>query len=230
MENTPQLEFIDITKAYGDGTPVLDQVSFTLEQGEFAFLIGESGAGKSTLIKILIREETPTSGEILLEGESLLEIPKKKFFEARRKIGVVFQDFKLLYSKNVYENVAIALDVVNTPIKETKELIPNVLSMVGLLDKKGHFPHELSGGEKQRVSIARALAHEPDILVADEPTGMIDPRAGDKVMDILDQINQRGTTVLMATHDKDIVNRLNKRVIKISEGKIVSDKKGGYDD
>ena len=231
---TPQLEIKNITKTYLNGAQeivVLDNVSFTLFQGEFAFLVGESGAGKSTIVKILIREEEPTSGEIYLKGENILEVPKKSIHLVRRKIGVVFQDFKLLESKTVYENVAIALEGDDTPNDELREIVPNVLDIVGLLDKKNHLPHQLSGGEKQRVSIARALAHEPDILVADEPTGMIDPDSGEKIMNILDLINQRGTTILMATHDKNIVNKWKKRVIRISNGKIVSDKeKGTYNE
>ncbi len=229
MQKKEQIEFKHITKIYGDGDPVLDKVGFSLFRGDFAFLVGESGAGKSTLVKILIREEEPDEGEVYFEDQNLLEIPKKDFHKIRRKIGVVFQDFKLLESKTVYENVAISLEVVKSSHKETSDLIPNVLSMVHLLDKKDHFPNQLSGGEKQRVSIARALAHEPDILVADEPTGMIDPESGERVMEVLEQINTRGTTILMATHDKDIVNSYKKRVIRIKSGKIVSDKEGGYD-
>ena len=227
-EKTAQLEFINITKTYPNEVTVLDEVNFQLHSGEFAFLVGESGAGKSTVIKILIREEEPTSGEILLNGENILELPKKEIHLIRRKIGVVFQDFKLLESKTVYENVAMALEVANQPESEMREIIPNVLGMVGLYNKKDHLPHQLSGGEKQRVSIARALAHEPDILVADEPTGMIDPDSGEKVIEILNQINERGTTILMATHDKDIVNTWKKRVIRLSNGKVISDKEKGH--
>ncbi len=229
-EKTAQLQFKKITKIYqreDQEVKVLNNVSFELHQGEFAFLVGESGAGKSTVVKILIREEEPTSGEIYLNGENILEVPKKEIHLVRRKIGVVFQDFKLLDSKTVYENVAIALEVADTPENEMKEIIPNVLEMVGLSAKKNHLPHQLSGGEKQRVSIARALAHEPDILVADEPTGMIDPDSGERIMEILDLINQRGTTILMATHDKNIVNAWKKRVIRLSSGKVVSDKEKG---
>jgi cell division transport system ATP-binding protein len=226
-----QLELINISKVYPGNITVLDDVSFQLHQGEFAFLVGESGAGKSTIVKILIREEEPTSGKVLLNGENILEVPKKEIHLVRRKIGVVFQDFKLLDSKTVYENVAIALEVADTSQEEMREIIPNVLEMVRLADKKNHLPYQLSGGERQRVSIARALAHEPDILVADEPTGMIDPNSGENIVEILDQINQRGTTVLMATHDRSIVNSWKKRVIRLASGKIVSDKeKGQYDE
>lgn len=224
---SPQLEFIKVTKVYPPDIIALDEVSFKLFSGDFAFLVGESGAGKSTVVKILLREENPTSGEIYLNGENILEIPKKDFYLVRRKIGVVFQDFKLLESKTVFENVAIALDVVDTAEEEKREIIPNVLEMVGLFSKKDNFPAQLSGGEKQRVAIARALAHEPDILVADEPTGMIDPDSGDKIMEILDRVNKQGTTILMATHNRDIVNAWKKRVIRISNGKVVSDKEKG---
>ncbi len=245
MTKNKQLEFKNITKTYSHqefvpeseeknqkelGLTILDNLSIDIYQGEFAFLVGESGAGKSTLVKILIREEEPTEGEIYFQGENILEIPKEEIHNIRRKIGVVFQDFKLLESKTVFENVAIALDVVKAPEEEVCEIVPNVLNMVGLLNKKDSFPYQLSGGEKQRTAIARALAHEPDILVADEPTGMIDPKAGDQIMDILEDISERGTTVLMATHDQDIVNKMKKRVIRIEKGKLISDKEEGkYD-
>lgn len=227
MPKKKQLEFKNITKVYPQDIPVLKDININLYQGDFAFLVGESGAGKSTLIKILIREEEPTEGEIYFNKQNILEIPKEDFSQVRRDIGVVFQDFKLLDSRSVFENVAIALEVVQAAREEINEIVPNVLSMVGLLDKRTMYPYQLSGGEKQRVSIARALAHEPDILVADEPTGMIDPEAGKQIMEILEDIAERGTTVLMATHDKDIVDSMKKRVIRIADGQIVSDKEGG---
>lgn len=223
----PQIELINVTKKYENDNPVLDGVSFTIEPGEFVFIVGPSGAGKSTIVKLLIREEKCTSGEIVFNGENVMDIPLDKLPALRRKIGVVFQDFKLLDSKNVFENVAVALEVVDSNKEEIKSIVPNVLSMVGLSDKMFLFPKQLSGGEKQRVSIARALAHEPDILVADEPTGMIDPDSTIGVVDILDKINSLGTTIIMATHDERIVDRMKKRVIRIENGKIVSDKKGG---
>lgn len=223
----PQIEFIDITKEYDEGKKVLDHVSFSIEPEEFVFVVGPSGAGKSTLIKLLIREELPNEGDVLFNGESVLSILKDDLPGLRRKIGVVFQDFKLLESKTVFDNVAIALEVVDSHTDEVKSIVPNVLNLVGLADKANKFPRQLSGGEKQRVSIARALAHEPDILVADEPTGMIDPDSSAEVIEVLEKINSLGTTVLMATHDQAIVNSLKKRVIRIENGKIVSDKKGG---
>jgi len=220
-----------VTKRYGRKGLALDRVSLHIASKEFVLIVGSSGAGKSTLLKLLTREEKPTSGKIVVGGIDYDRLKDKEVPLLRRKIGTIFQDFKLLESKTVYENVAIALEVADTPNDELREIVPNVLDIVGLLDKKNHLPHQLSGGEKQRVSIARALAHEPDILVADEPTGMIDPDSGEKIMNILDLINQRGTTILMATHDKNIVNKWKKRVIRISNGKIVSDKeKGTYNE
>lgn len=222
-----QIEFRNITKEYDFGKKVLDCVTFDVNAGEFVFIVGPSGAGKSTLIKMLIREEFPEDGSVYFNSENVLEIPFASISDLRRKIGVVFQDFKLLPFKNVFENVAIALEVVDSPREVIRNVVPNVLAMVGLADKMMHYPYQLSGGEKQRVSIARALAHEPDVLVADEPTGMIDPDASAEVMDILEKINDLGTTVLMATHDQHIVNKMKKRVVRLENGVLVSDKKGG---
>uniref|UniRef100_A0A7C4TK76 ATP-binding cassette domain-containing protein n=1 Tax=candidate division WWE3 bacterium TaxID=2053526 RepID=A0A7C4TK76_UNCKA len=252
----PQIEYKNIVKEY-DKDKVLDDVSFSVDKGEFVFLIGPSGAGKSTLIKLLIREEKPTSGQILFDGllggstlktepslkedttslieevssiSNIFDIPGQKLPDLRRKIGVVFQDFKVLKSKNVFENVAVALEVVNRSVNEVRKIVPNVLGLVGLADKMERFPKQLSGGELQRLSIARALAHEPDVLVADEPTGMIDPDSTQEVLSILEKVNSLGTTIIMATHDYNIVNKLKKRVIRIENGKLVSDKKEGkYD-
>ncbi len=218
------LEIKNLSKVYEDGTVVLDNVSFDLHQGEFAFLVGESGAGKSTIVRILIREEEASSGEIYLNGTNVLEVPKEEIHTVRKKIGVVFQDFKLLPNKTVGENVGIALDVAGATEEEKQEIVPNILQLVGLENKIDKHPYQLSGGEKQRVAIARALAHEPDVLVADEPTGMIDPKAGEKIMQILEHLNRMGTTILMTTHDRDIVDKAKRRVIRISKGRIVSDK------
>jgi cell division transport system ATP-binding protein len=222
-----QIEFKNITKEYITGIKVLDEVSFSIDQGEFVFIIGPSGAGKSTVIKLLLREELPGSGEIFFRGDNILEISPKDMPAYRRKIGVVFQDYRLLDSKTVYDNVAISLEVVDADKNDIRSIVPNVLSLVGLLDHSSYYPNQLSGGEKQRVAIARALAHEPDVLVADEATGMIDPDSSDEIVEILEKINSLGTTVIMATHDQRIVDKLTKRVIKISKGKVVSDKKGG---
>jgi len=222
-----QIEFVNVSKSYDNNVTALKNVSFSIDDGEFVFLVGPSGAGKSTLIKMLIKEEAPEDGDVLFRGQSILNIKKDDVSNLRRHIGVVFQDFKLLPSKNIYENVAIALEVVDTPDRVVKTIVPNVLSMVGLSDKMFKYPYQLSGGEKQRVSIARALAHEPDVIIADEPTGMIDPDAADTVIEILEKINTLGATIIMATHDQAVVNRLKKRVIRIENGVIKSDKKGG---
>lgn len=219
------IEFDKVTKEYETGYFALDSVSFKVEPGEFVFLIGPSGAGKSTIVKLMIREEVPTSGSIIFQGKNLPEYSQSELPELRRNIGVVFQDYKLLDSKTVFENVAIALDVVNAKKSEINNIVPNVLSMVGLSEKMFKYPKQLSGGERQRVSIARALAHEPDILVADEATGMIDPDATHEIVDILDKVNSLGTTLIMCTHDERIVDKLKKRVIRIEQGRLISDKK-----
>ena len=241
------IEYKNITKEYEEGKKVLDNVSFKVDQGEFLFIVGPSGAGKSTIVKLLIREEEPSKGDILFAGlpqvdveegmetslsgaeeiTSILELPRELIPDLRRRVGVVFQDFKLLKSKNVFENVAVALEVGGASENEVKEVVPNVLGLVGLGDKAESFPKQLSGGEIQRLSIARALAHEPDVLVADEPTGMIDPVSTEEVIQVLEKINSLGTTVIMATHDNTIVDKMKKRVIRLEEGKIVSDKVGG---
>lgn len=223
----PQIEFINVTKKYDGNFTALDSISFSIEDDEFVFLVGPSGAGKSTITKLLIREETCDSGEILFKGQNVMDLPHEEIPGLRRKIGVVFQDFKLLSSKNVFENVSVALEVVDSPELEIKSIVPNVLSMVGLTEKMFSYPRQLSGGEKQRLCIARALAHEPDVLIADEPTGNIDPDASIQIIEILEKINSLGTTVIMATHDEKLVDRLKKRVIRLEKGIIVSDKKGG---
>jgi len=223
----PQIDYLNITKEYDQGLKALDDVSLKVESGEFVFIVGPSGAGKSTLVRLLIREESPSSGDILFNEQSVLTLPHDKIHELRRRIGVVFQDLKLLESKSVFENVAIALDVVDTMDKDIRNIVPSVLSLVGLSDKVDKFPKQLSGGEKQRLSIARALAHEPDVLIADEATGMIDPDSADDVVEVLEKINSLGTTVIMATHDERIVDKLKRRVVRIEKGKIISDKKGG---
>lgn len=222
-----QVQFKDITKEYEEDHKALDNINLDIDKGEFIFVVGESGAGKSTLVKMLIREIFPSRGQVLFDDVDIHTLVGDDVAKLRRRIGVVFQDFKLLQSKTVFENVAIALEVVDSPEQEIKSVVPNVLSLVGLSSKMYRFPNSLSGGEKQRVAIARALAHEPDILVADEPTGMIDPKSADEVMEILEKVNSLGTTVLMATHNKDIVNLFKKRVVRLQKGTIVSDKKKG---
>ncbi len=222
-----QIEFRGISKEYNEGAKALSEVDFGIENGEFVFVVGESGAGKTTLIKLLIREETPTSGQILYDENDINALEGDAVSDLRRRVGVVFQDFKLLPSRTIFENVAIALEVAGATDEEIRNIVPNVLSLVNLGSKIYSFPSNLSGGEKQRVSIARALAHEPDVLVADEPTGMIDPHSAEEVMDILEKINSLGTTIIMATHNKDIVNEKKKRVLRLEKGRLVSDKKKG---
>src|SRR3989344_9005886 len=190
-----QIEFDKVTKEYESGNKALENASFSIDTGEFVFIVGPSGAGKSTIVKLMLREQPPSEGDILFEGSSILGIPQDQLPGFRRKIGVVFQDYKLLESRNVFDNVAIALEVVDAKLQEIKNIVPNVLSMVGLSDKIFKFPKQLSGGEKQRVSIARALAHEPDILIADEATGMIDPDAAGEGVKVLVKINSVGTTI-----------------------------------
>lgn len=225
-----QLEFREVTKEYEEGIKALDNVTFSLQNGEFVFVVGESGAGKTTLVKMLIREEFPTSGQVLFEDTDVHTLEGEEIANLRRRIGVVFQDFKLLSSRTIFENVAIALEVVNSSEEEIKSVVPNVLSLVNLSHKMYNYPAQLSGGEKQKAAIARALAHEPDILVADEPTGMIDPNSAGEIMEILQKINSLGTTIMMATHNKEIVDQMKVRVLKLEHGVLVSDKKKGtYD-
>lgn len=221
------IKFDNVSKLYPDGTAALNGITLTIDAKDFVFLVGSSGAGKTTLIKLLIHEEEPTAGTIFLDSTDITNLKAEDLPELRRKIGVVFQDFKLLDSKTVFENVAVALEVVDRPAEEIKQIVPNVLNMVGLGQKLNCFPKQLSGGEKQRVSIARALAHEPKVLVADEPTGNIDPAAREEIILILDKVNSLGTTVIMATHEAEIVNRMKKRVVTLSKGKIIKDQKEG---
>ncbi len=214
--------FQNVTKEY-NGSTALEKVSFKIQPTEFVTICGRSGAGKSTIIKLLIGEERPTKGQIFFGSYEVNKLKSKAFPEFRRHIGVIFQDFRLLVQKNVFENVAFALEVWGRPQKEINELVPQVLDMVGLKDKIFNFPAELSGGEKQRVAIARAMITRPDVLVADEPTGNLDPFNTWEVIKLLTKINELGSTVILATHDKDIVTTLGQRVITLDKGKIVKD-------
>ncbi|NLT94026.1 MAG: cell division ATP-binding protein FtsE [Clostridia bacterium] len=224
------IQFFNVTKKYDNGTLALDNVSVSIERGEFVFLVGPSGAGKSTFTRLLIREGLPTKGQIMIEGKSIIRMKSKEIPLLRRKIGFIFQDFRLLQDRTVYENVAFALEAVGTPVSEVKRKVPNVLNMVGIGDKYACFPDELSGGEQQRVAIARAIVNNPSILIADEPTGNLDPENSLEIMKIINEINKRGTTIIMATHDSEIVDRMRKRVIVLNKGRIVRDDvKGGYD-
>lgn len=217
----------NVSKTYQQGVPALNDVSLHIEQGEFVFIMGKSGSGKSTLIKLLLKELEPTSGEITINGQKLSRITHKKVPNFRRNIGVVFQNFRLLQDRNVYENVAFALKVVEAPTKDIKKKVPMVLSMVGLAAKYKSLPRQLSGGEQQRVAIARALVGEPKILLADEPTGNLDNANAWEIMHLLEEINERGTTVVVVTHNSDIVKKMNKRVITIKKGVVVEDGKWG---
>ena len=218
-----------VSKTYAAGVPALNDVSLEIEDGEFVFVVGDSGSGKSTLIKLLLKELEPTEGSITIAGKKLGKIRRKQIPKFRRNIGVVFQDFRLLKDRNVYENVAFAQRVIGRPTRVIRRRVPEVLQEVGLAEKYKSFPDELSGGEQQRVALARALVNRPDILLADEPTGNLDPKTSEEIMKLLEQINERGTTVLVVTHNKEIVNQMKKRVVTMHDGVIISDEKeGGY--
>ena len=221
----------DVTKTYSSGSdvPALNGINLHIQEGEFVFIVGKSGSGKSTLIKLLLKELDPTSGKIYVNKKYLNKLTRKKLPYLRRDIGVVFQDFRLLPDRNVYENIAFAQKVVEAPTKKIKSNVLKMLSMVNLLDKYKSYPNELSGGEQQRVAIARALINRPSILLCDEPTGNLDPTNSNEIMKILDAVNKQGTTVLVVTHNMEIVQQMKKRTITMSQGKIISDlEKGGY--
>ena len=223
------IEFKNVSKVYETGTEAVHNATFTVEKGEFAFLVGSSGSGKSTLIKLILKEEEATSGNIIINGKDITFLKPKRVPYLRRSMGVVFQDFRLLPDKTVYENVAFAMYIVKATPRHIKRQVPMVLSLVGLSNKAQCYPDELSGGEQQRVALARALVNNPSMIIADEPTGNLDPDTAWEIMNLLNEINARGTTVVMATHAKDIVDKMKKRVIKIENGVIVrDDKKGGY--
>lgn len=225
------IEFRNVSKVYNKNVKALTNVNINIDKGEFVFLVGPSGAGKSTFIKMLLKEVEPSTGNIVMGNEDLSKIKRRQIPYHRRKIGMVFQDFRLIPNLNVYENVAFAMKVVEAAPKEIRRRVPMVLSLVGLSHKYKMFPHELSGGEQQRVSLARAIVNNPSILIADEPTGNLDPDTAKEIMELLDDINKAGTTVLMATHAQEIVNDMKKRVIAIEKGEIVRDeKRGRYND
>lgn len=216
-----------VSKSYSTGAPALNDVSVHIETGEFVFIVGDSGSGKSTLIKLLLRELLPTSGTIEVNGVNVGKLRHRQIPKFRRNIGVVFQDFRLLKDRNVYENVAFAQRVVQVPGKEIKKNVPSILSIVGLAGKYKARPKQLSGGEQQRVALARALVNNPPILLADEPTGNLDPKNSWEIMKLLEEINAKGTTVLVVTHNREIVNAMKKRVVTMNKGVIVSDQKEG---
>ena len=218
-----------VVKSYPNGVGAINGISLHIKRGEFVFIVGDSGSGKSTLIKLLLKELEPTEGSIRVNGMNLARMRRGAIPKYRRKIGCVFQDFRLLKDRKVYENVAFAQRVIVTPTKEIKKSVPAMLSLVGLAEKYKSYPRQLSGGEQQRVALARALVNSPDILLADEPTGNLDPKTSREIMKLLEEINARGTTVVVVTHDQDIVNTLKKRVIRLQKGIIVGDEReSGY--
>lgn len=224
------IEFKNVTKKYDNKVMALDNISVRIDSGEFVFLVGASGAGKSTFVKMLLKEVEPTSGEVIVGNKNLKGVTKKDVPYYRRKIGMVFQDYRLIPTLNVYENVAFAMRVIDATPKEIRRRVPMVLALVGLSDRSRSFPSELSGGEQQRVSLARAIANNPTLLIADEPTGNLDPETAKDIMRLLMDINKAGTTILMATHAKDIVDSSKRRVIALEKGQIVRDeKKGRYE-
>lgn len=221
----------NVSKAYSTGAPALKDIDLHINKGEFVFIVGDSGSGKSTLIKLLLRELTITSGEIRVMGYDLTRIRHNKIPKFRRNIGIVFQDFRLLKDRNVYENVAFAQRIIQKSNKEIRKNVPSILAIVGLAGKYKAKPKQLSGGEQQRVALARALVNKPAILLADEPTGNLDPKNSWEIMKLLEQINENGTTVLVVTHNREVVNSMKKRVVTLKKGVIVSDEeKGGYID
>lgn len=221
------IEFKDVTKEYAKGIAALNGVNLKIEQGEFVFIVGDSGSGKSTLIRLLMKELDPTSGTIIVNGMNLNRMKHRHIAKYRRHLGVVFQDFRLLKDRNIYENIAFAQRVIETPTRVLKQKVPAALSLVGLAQKYKAYPKELSGGEQQRVAIARAVVNEPAILLADEPTGNLDPTNAWEIMKLLEEANERGTTVLVVTHNHEIVAEMKKRVITMQKGVIVSDEKEG---
>lgn len=223
------IELTDVKKEYSKGVAALNGINLKIEQGEFVFIVGDSGSGKSTLIKLIMKELEPTSGTIVVNGQDLGKLKHRKIPMYRRAIGVVYQDFRLLKDRNIYDNIAFAQRVIETSPRIIKKKVPAALSLVGLAQKYKSFPKELSGGEQQRVAIARAIVNEPVILLADEPTGNLDPTNSWEIMKLLEEANDRGTTVLVVTHNQEIVNEMQKRVVTMKKGVIVSDeRKGGY--
>jgi cell division transport system ATP-binding protein len=219
--------FKDVSKNYPDGTIALDKINLAIDPGEFVFIVGPSGAGKTTLVKLLTREETPTEGEVYFGDRDVTSLRPKEIIRHRRDLGVIYQNYRLLPKKTGYENIALALEVLGRPDREIKEIVPHVLSLVGLEDRASHFPGQLSGGEQQRLAIARALAPEPKVLIADEPTGNIDPESAWAIIKLLEKINKMGTTLLVATHAAHIVDQLNERVVGLEHGQLVRDEKKG---
>ena len=223
------IQFINVSKRYNHDIIALDSVNVSVDKGEFVFLVGPSGSGKSTFLKLMIKEEEPTTGKILIDNKDIGRLKQKEVPFLRRKIGFVFQDFRLLYDRTVEENITFALRVIEASEREIKTQLKSVLEMVGMQGREKFYPNQLSGGEQQRIALARALATKPPIIIADEPTGNLDPNTAGEIFKTLIDINSRGTTVLVVTHDRSIVNQLNKRVIALDHGKVIKDEqKGGY--
>lgn len=217
----------NVSKDYGRSAKALESVTLAIDKGEFVFIVGPSGAGKSTLIKLLYREETPSTGQVVVLGKDLTKIRRREIPFLRRRIGVVFQDFKLLEDKTIGENISFALEVTGTPTREIKKRVAQVLNLVGLKDRRDAYPNELSGGEQQRIAIARALVRNPDVLLADEPSGNLDPKTAHEIFSLLERANMYGTTVVVATHAQDMVNLFKKRVIELRNGTVVRDERRG---
>lgn len=227
QRNDVLIRMSDVTVKFDNGLEGLSRFNVEVRKGDFLFVVGPSGAGKSTFIKLLMKEYEATTGNVYIGGSNITHIHRRKIPFLRRQMGVVFQDFRLLPNKTVYENVAFAMQITEATEREIRKQVPMILSVVGLADKHKMFPHQLSGGEQQRVSIARAMINNPPILIADEPTGNLDPETSWEIMKLLKQINRRGTTIIMATHDKDIVDIMQQRVIALEKGKLVRDELGG---
>lgn len=218
-----------VSMQYPTGKKALDDITFHINKGEFVFVVGSSGSGKTTLIKLLLKEIKPTEGDIQLDGKLYSKLKRREIPMLRRKIGVVFQDFRLLKDRTVFENVAFAQQVIERPMKEIRREVPAMLTMVGLADQYKQYPKQLSGGEQQRVAVARAIVNQPEVILADEPTGNLDYKNSLEIMQLLEEINRRGTTVVVVTHNREIVDLMQKRVIRLKKGRIVSDvEKGGY--
>ncbi|MGM0606930.1 MAG: cell division ATP-binding protein FtsE [Candidatus Muiribacteriota bacterium] len=222
------IQMYNVSKVYNNGVRALDNINVEIDRGEFIFLIGPSGAGKSTFLRLIFREELPTDGHVIIDGRNIERLKSKKVPFLRRNVGVVFQDFKLLRKRTVYENVAFALRVIGMPESVIDVNTKRALDMVGLIHKARMYPEQVSGGEQQRICIARALVNDPAILLTDEPTGNLDPGISDEIMKMLKEINLRGTTVIMATHSKNIVDKMRERVIVLKEGRLINDKERGF--
>lgn len=222
------IRFEHVSKQYKRSQHLaLDDVSFTIEPGEFVFLVGSSGSGKSSMLRLMVREDRPTSGTVIVNGQDLAKLRNRKIPSFRRRLGIVFQDFRLLPNRNVFDNVAFGMEVIGKKRSEIRERVPEVLELVGLAGKEKNLPHELSGGEQQRVAVARAFVNNPSLVIADEPTGNLDPATSVGIMKLLDRINRTGTTVVMATHDVAIVDQMRKRIIQLDHGHIIRDQARG---